>query len=146
MARFSSAFKTTGAGSTTLPIGSIFATTGVRPVVREIGVVNTSTSTAVDIAIRRCITAVGTPGTGQAEVGETDPTQTAIATVFDTHTVAPTFVTGSLRAATLIAGAGTIWTFGERGLVIPNSANDGIAIIPLVGTGQICTVYFSWDE
>ena len=144
MARFAGGFKTAGAGSATLPIASLFATAAVRPVVREIGVFNTTT-TAVDIAVRR-VTAIGTAGAAREELAEEDPSQTAVATLFDTHTVAPTFVTGNLRVATLGAaiGSGMVWTFGGRGVEIPNTTGDGVVIVPL-GTGQICTVYFSWD-
>lgn len=145
MARFAGGFKTVGAGTTTLPIASLYATAAVRPVVREIGIVNTSTSTAVDIAIRRATTVGGTH-TAREELPETDTTQAAIATLFDTDTgTAPTMTAGNIRATTLIAGAGTIFTFGDRGLVIPNTTGDGIVIVPL-GTGQICTIYYVWDE
>lgn len=146
MARFAVGWRTTGAGSTTLPIASIYGVAGVRAAVREIGVFNTTT-TQVALAVRR-VTTTGTQGTAQTEVYETDSAQTPLAAGFDTHTVAPTFVTGNLRVASLGAaiGSGVIWTFGDRGLVLPNTTGDGIVVVPLVGTGQICDVYFSWDE
>jgi hypothetical protein len=144
--RASCGFRTTGAGSTTLPIASIFATAGCRPRVREIGVFNT-TATAVAIAVRR-MTAVGTAGTGQTEVYNDDDAQTILATVFDTHTVTGTFVTGSIRAASLGAaiGSGIIWTFADPGLIIPAGTGNGVVVVPLTGTGQICDVYFEWEE
>lgn len=146
MARFAAAWRTTGAGSTTLPIASLFAvaTTSVR--VYEVGVFNT-TGTAVSIALRRA-TAVGTPGAGQSEVNIDDPAATALVTAVDTHTVAPTLVTGAIRAATLgaAAGSGVIWTSGERGFWIPAGTGNGLCLIPLTGTGQICDVYWEWSE
>lgn len=147
MARVSGAFRTTGAGSTTLPIAGLTATTGVRPRLREVGVFNT-TAVAVAIALRRIITSLGTAGAAETEVYENDNSQTPVATLLNTWTVAPTFVTGNLRCGSLGAaiGSGIIWTFGGDGLVIPNTANDGIVIIPLTGTGQICDVYFAWEE
>jgi hypothetical protein len=148
MARFSASWRTTGAGSTTLPIGGILAAAGVRPRLVEVGVSN-STATACSVALRR-ITAAGTPGAAQSVVYESDSAQTALTTARDTWTVAPTFVAGNIRAFDLGAavGSGIIWTFGGAtgGLVIPNTAGDGIVVSVLAGTGQICTVSFTWDE
>jgi hypothetical protein len=148
MARFSAAWRTNGAGSTTLPIGGLMATTTVRPRLVEVGVFNT-TSTACAVALRR-VTAAGTSGSAQTVVYESDPSQAAIATPKDTWTVAPTFSTGNLRVASLGAavGSGIIWTFGGAlgGLIIPNTTGDGIVLSVLTGTGQICDVSFTWDE
>lgn len=147
MARFDGGWRTAGAGSTTLPIAGITATAAVRPRLKEVGVFNTTT-TAVAIALRRIVTALGTAGSGQVEVYENDPSQTPLATLLDTWSVAPTFVSGNIRVASLGAaiGSGVIWTFGGDGLVIPNATTDGIVLVPLTGTGQICDVYFGWEE
>lgn len=150
MARFSTGWRTAGAGSTTLPIAGLMATTAIRPRLVEVGVFN-STATAVAIALRR-VTVVGTPGstiTGIYEDGDT--AQAAVATPKDTWTVAPTFTTGNLRVASLGAaiGAAVIWTFGggkTPGLIIPPTTGDGIVISVLTGTGQICDVSLTWDE
>lgn len=148
MARFSSAWRTSGAGSTTLPIAGLMSVTGCRPRLVEVGVFN-STTTACAVALRR-VTAAGTPGSTQSVVYESDPSQTALATPKDTWTVAPTFASGNLRVASLGAavGSGLIWTFGGAagGLVIPNTTGDGIVVSVLTGTGQICDVSFTWDE
>ena len=146
MSRFSSAFRSAGAGSTTLPIGGLTATAASRPYVVEVGVFNTTT-TAVAMALRR-ITALGTPGAGQVEVYEDDDVQVPLATTLTTWTVAPTFVSGNLRTIGIgtAIGAGVIWTFGQRGLMIPPGTANGIVLVPLSGTGQICDVYFVWDE
>ena len=144
MARFAAAWRTTGAGSTTLPIASLYGVTGVRAVIKEIAVFNT-TATAVTLAIRRATTA-GTQGTGQSELAMSDTAQAALATAFDTHTVAPTLTAGNIRVFTLGAaiGSGAIWTF-ER-LTIANAVAEGIVIVPLTGTGQICDVSWEWEE
>lgn len=144
MTSFGGSFKTAGAGSTTLPIASLFATAACNPKIYQIGVFNT-TATTVDIAIRR-VTAVGTAGAAREEIAEDDSVQVALATLVDTHTVTPTFVTGNVRAATLPAavGGGVIFTF-KNGLVVPAGTGNGIVVVPL-GTGQICTVFFAWDE
>jgi hypothetical protein len=148
VARFSSAWRTAGAGSTTLPIGGLMSVTGCRPRLVEVGVFN-STATACAVALRR-VTAAGTSGSAQTVVYESDTAQTALATPKDTWTVAPTFAAGNLRVASLGAaiGSGVIWTFAgpAGGLVIPNTTGDGVVISVLTGTGQICDVSFTWDE
>lgn len=145
MARFSAAWRTTGAGSTTLPIASLYATATVRPAIIEVGVFNTTT-TGVAMALRRASSA-GTQGAAQTEVAEDFPSLTAGANAVDTHSAGPTLTTGNLRAASLGAavGSGVIWTF-PRGLVVPEGTGNGVVIVPLTGTGQICDVYFSWEE
>lgn len=150
MARFSAAWRTTGAGSTTLPIAGLMSVAGVRPRLVEVGISN-STATACAVALRR-VTAAGTSGATQSVVYESDSAQTALATPKDTWTVAPTFVAGNLRVFSLGAaiGSGVIWTFGggggSSGLVIPNTTGDGVVISVLTGTGQICDVSLTWDE
>jgi len=148
MARFSAAWKTNGAGTASLPIAGLMATAAVRPRLVEVGIFNT-TSTAVELILQRIVTAVGTPGSTITAAYEDDNSQSAVSTAKDTWTVAPT-LGGKLRQGTLggAAGSGIIWTFGggkTPGLVVPNSTNDGIGLLP-VGTGQICDVYFVWDE
>jgi hypothetical protein len=145
MARCAVGWRTAGAGSTTLPIGSLFATAGVRPRILEIGVFNT-TATAVCIALKRA-TAVGTPGTGLTEGYETDESNAIVATAFDTHTVTGTF-TATVRQCSLGAaiGSGMVWTFAGTGMVIPQGTGNGVVIIPGVGTGQICDCYIVWEE
>lgn len=142
----SCAFRTTGAGSTTLSTASIRATAAVQPRLIEVGIFNT-TATAVSIALRRFTTA-GTGGSGMTEQYESDNTQTPVATVVDTDTGGPTFVTGGLRIATLGAavGSGVIWTFTGDGCLIPSGTGNGIAVVPWTGTGQILDLYFVWRE
>lgn len=148
MARYAAAWKTAGAGtSLALPIGGLIATTLVRPRLKEVGVFNTTT-TAVDIQLRRLVTAVQTPGSAISTVWLNDNAQSAVATPKDTWTgTTPTYVAGAIRAGQLGAavGSGVIWTFGGDGLIIPNTVNDAIVLVPN-GTGQICDVYFEWEE
>jgi hypothetical protein len=146
MARASCAFRTTGAGSTTLCIASLRATAAVQPRLLEVGVWNT-TATAVSISLRR-FTVAGTGGAGMTEAYEDDNVHVPVATISDTDTGGPTFRTGALRIATLGAavGSGVIWTFGGDGAMIEAGTANGIGIVPWVGTGQICDVYFVWSE
>lgn len=149
MARFSCAFRSAGAGSATLPLGSIWATAAVRPRIVEIGVFNTTT-TAVAVALARFSAGTGTKGAAITVVYEDDNSQSAVTTAANTHTVTPTTISAALRQASLggAVGSGVIWTFGGKtpGLVVPNSTTDGLGIIIPTGTGQICDMYFVWDE
>lgn len=146
MPRCSATVRPATAGDTTHPMASIYATTGVRPVLREVGVFNTTVS-AVSIGLCRLSTA-GTVGAAATEVNEDDPSHTIIATVAGTHTSTAPTAGGFFRVADLGAaiGSGVIWTFGANGFIIPNTAGDGVGVMCTTGTPQICTVTFVWDE
>jgi hypothetical protein len=144
--RQSAAWRTTGAGSATLPIGSLYASSTGGVWLVEVGVTNT-TVTAFACSLKR-VTTAGTQGTSQTVVyEENDGNFTAKGDARDTHTVAPTLVAGELRRASIGAsiGSGVIWTFGGRGLFIPSGTANGVGLMPMTGTGQIADVYFSWD-
>jgi hypothetical protein len=145
MPRCASAWRTAGAGSTTLPAASLYATTTCQPRLIEVHIFNT-TATGLAVALKRLST-TGTQGSTVTGTYEDDDSHTVLATPKDTHTVAPTLA-GTLRQATLGAavGAGLIWTFGGVGLIIENATTNGIGIIPATGTGQILDVAFVWDE
>jgi hypothetical protein len=145
MARYSAGAKTS-AGSTTLPLISLYSAAAVGAKIREIGVFNT-TSTAVDVKLARLTTA-GTPGTGLTEAKYDPDSTTASCTAVNTHTVGPTVgddlgYRASLGAA---VGSGVIWTFGDAGLRVPVGTGNGIGIIVENGTGQACQAYITWDE
>jgi hypothetical protein len=145
MARFSAGVKT-GAGSTTLPIISLYSGGAASaPRVREVGVFNT-TNTAFDIKLVR-LTATGTQGAGLTEAKH-DNVTAALATAFTTHTVAPTLGDDLGYRASIGAaiGAGVIWSFGDIGLLIPAGTGNGIGVIVENGTGQIAQAYLCWDE
>lgn len=147
MARFATGALTT-AGSTTLPIISLYGSAASTPAIVEIGVFNT-TATAVALKLVRLTTA-GTVGAGLTEAPlnpEINPA-TAVATAFNTHSVAPTLGNDLGYRATLPAavGGGVVWTFGGRGLSITVAANAGIGVIVENGTGQACQAYIVWDE
>jgi hypothetical protein len=147
MARYSSGWRTTGAGSTTLPAGSLYAAANNDIYIIEIGAFNT-TATACAIAVRRLTTAA-TQGTGQSELPWDPDTTAATGTAFDTHTsTGPTITAGYYSTASLGAaiGSGVIWTYGDKGLRIPKGTANGIGVIPATGTGQILDLYFVWTE
>lgn len=145
MARCAVAGRSTVAGTTVRGLASVFATTGVRPRIVEIGVFNT-TATAVAVAVVRFTNATGV-GAGLTEVCLDDSSHTIIATGFAGHT-ADGAVGSPVRQASLGAavGSGVIWTFGDAGIIIPNTTSDGVGIIIPTGTGQICDYYIEWIE
>lgn len=143
--RYAVAGRGTVVGTTVRAMASLYATTGVRPRVMEVGVFNTTT-TELAVALVRFTNATGV-GAGLTEVALSDPAQTAIATGFAGHT-ADGAVGSPIRQATLGAakGSGVIWTFQEPGILIPNTTSDGLGIIVPTGTGQICDYYIEWEE
>jgi hypothetical protein len=145
MARVSAGGRSS-AGSTTLPIGSLYAPATRDLHLREIGVINT---TAVAVALKLIrLTTAGTQGAGLTETSH-DPTATPGGTAFNTHSIAPT-LGGDLAYNIVlpgVVGAGVVWTFGgDQGLQIPGAVTNGVGIIVATGTGQICDFYFVWEE
>lgn len=122
---------------------SVYATTAVRPNIREIGIFNTTT-TAMAVAVARA-SATGTQGAGLTEVCLSDDSHTIVATGFTTHTADATVGSpirqGSLGAA---IGAGVIWTFSD--FEIDNLTTQGVVIICPTGTGQQIDYYIEWIE
>lgn len=138
--------RAAGAGSATLPVGSIYAAAGVNPRVREIGITNT-TSTAVAVALCRMST-TGTRGTTLTPQAMDGTTAAPSVTAYNTHTVAPTLVDMGFRT-TLGAAVGSafVWTFGgDVGLNAAVGTGNGIGIYIPTGTGQVIDFYFAWGE
>lgn len=133
----------TSAVPTTVRGPSVYATTGVKPKIKEIGVFNTTT-TACAVAVVRA-SATGTQGAGLTEVCLDDDAHTIVSTGFNTHTADAT-VGSPVRQASLGAaiGAGVIFTFEE--LVLDNATTAGIVIICPTGTGQHLDFYIEWSE
>ena len=146
MARYMVSAVTT-AGSTTLPIISLYGGTTVRPRIREIHLFNTTT-TAVFLKVVR-VTSAGTQGTALTEMPMIQEDVASIATAFNTHSGGPTITTGDLWRGALGAavGSGIILTFPDPGgLAIPPTANNGIAVVVSTGTGQAVEATIDWDE
>lgn len=142
---YSTGVKTT-AGSTVLPIFSLYAAAAVGGKLRQIGISNTTTS-AVDLKLVRLSTA-GTQGAGLTEALFDENGPAASCTAFTTHTAGPTLGADlgyrwSLGAA---VGAGVIETFPATGLIIKPGTGNGIGVIVENGTGQACQVYAVWEE
>jgi len=146
MPRYSAGCKT-GAGSTTLPLISLYAAAAAVGKIREIGAFNT-TSTAVDIKLVRLTTA-GTQGAGLVEAKHDPLCSAANCSAFNTHSsTGPTLGDDLGYRASLGAaiGSGVIWTFGDTGLILPVGVANGVGIIIESGTGQILQAYIVWDE
>ena len=145
MARYS-ASALTSAGSTTLPIMSLYGSASVRPRLRELHLFN-ATSTAVSLKLVR-VTTAGTRGSAVTAMPEVAEDPAAVAATYQTHTVAPTITSGDLFRCVLgaAAGAGIMYTFPDQGIVIPMTANNGLAVVVSTGTGQTVECTFVWDE
>lgn len=142
--RHSIAGRSTVAGTNVRALFSLFATANNGGAIREIGIINT-TSTAFAAAVARFTNATGV-GAGLTEA-DYDPDSPAILTGFAGHTadggVGQVFRQASIAAA---VGAGAVWTFGDTGLVIPKGTANGIGIIIPTGSGQIVDYWLDWDE
>jgi hypothetical protein len=146
MARYSSGGRST-AGSTTLPIFSLYNSASVNANIVEIGVFNTTT-TAVALKLIRLTTA-GTQGTALTETAHPTVAAAAACTAVNTHTGAPTLGGDLGYNVTLgaAAGSGVIWTFGDSGLSTGLAGTgNGIGCIVATGTGQVCDFWMTWDE
>lgn len=144
MARFAYAGRTT-AVPTAARGPNIYATTAVRPQIREIGVWNT-TAVACAVAIVRA-TATGTKGSAGTAVCMSDDSNVAIATVATTHTADAT-VGAAIKQASLGAaiGAAVIWTWDPGELIVNNLTTAGVVITCPTGTGQQLDFYINWTE
>jgi len=146
MARYSAGALAAGAGSTTLPSGSLYAIATASFKLRECGVYNT-TATAVALKLSLLITA-GTQGAGLVEAKQDDNAAAAACTAFNTHTVLPTLGSDLGYRCQLGAAVGSamVWTFGDVGIRVPLTTINGVGVITENGTGQVIQFYFVWDE
>lgn len=146
MAKFTAAWRTAGAGSSTLPVASIYAGSSTRALLREVHMFNTTT-TALQMALRR-VSSAGTQGAATiTEMEFDDDGPSPDCSCFDTHTGGPTITTGNLWMGDIGAaiGAGVILTFDDEPFRIPTGTGNGIALVP-PGTGQVLDVTFIWEE
>ncbi len=148
MARFSLGALSAGAGSTTLPLLSLYSAAASAFALRECGVFNTA-ATAVAVRLVRLST-TGTQGAavGGTQIGYDVARPTPACKVFQTHTVAPTIADDLGYRAQLGAAVGSavIWTFGDIGIRTAVAVTNGVGVVIENGTGQVCQVYFVWDE
>ena len=144
MARFYAGGRSSAA-STSVRGPGLYAGANDKLKLVEVGIFNTTT-TAFAAQLTRA-TAAGTP-TGQiTNVLKGDPDTSVNGAAYTGHSADAT-VLGSGPQASIGAaiGSGTIWTFGDSGLIIPKGTANGAVIILPTGTGQIFDFYFVWDE
>jgi hypothetical protein len=134
-----------GAGSITLPLFSVYAGAAIAGTFRECGVFNT-TATGVAVKLARAST-TGTQG-GSVTAAKYNPDSAAAGMGgFNTHTVAPTITDAGYRAQLGAAvGSGVVWTFGDLGIRLAAAVTNGLCVVVENGTGQVCQIYFVWDE
>jgi len=146
MSRFSAGGLTT-AGSTTLPLASIYSSASGRLFITELGFFNT-TATAVALKLVRLTTAGTRPTAWTSAPMSLEDTAAAVGTVYGTHTVAPTLGADLGYRAVLGAavGSGVVWTWPDRVMTVTATANAGIGLIVENGTGQPVQFYVAWGE
>lgn len=144
MARYSGGGTATIAGTTLRPNMALSPTASVTGKIREVAIFNT---TAVAATYRLVRFTAGTAGTGLVEAKHDPLAATASCTLLAGWTADATIGDdlGYRAALGAAIGSGAIFTFGDTGLVLPVGTTNGIGFVP-VGTGQICEVYFVWDE
>jgi hypothetical protein len=144
MADYSSGMTAAGAGTTARPVFGILSTATVTPLLLSFAMFNT---TATACTYRLVQFTGGTAGTGQVERKSRRNGPTALATTFGLWTADATIGEDTGYRIVIGAGAGNggIITIDEPGLEPDVGATTGLGLVP-VGTGQICEVYFGWDE
>src|SRR3954451_4465754 len=147
MGRYVTGARAAGAGSATLPIGSLYSIATGNGRVREIGVFNTTATGGFTVALCR-LTSAGTQGAALTEQSLDATAALASMTGFNSHTVAPTLADmGYRKSMAAMIGDGVIWTFpNEPGLNAAVGTANGVGIYVPSGTGAICEFYFVWDE
>ena len=144
MSRHTAGMTAAGAGTTVRPILGLLATATATPQLREIGLFNT---TAVSCIYQLVQLTGGTPGATVTsfEHRQNGPAAVCLAKQLwtaDGGTIVPTGYRMVLGAA---IGSAAILTFGDDGLACAVGATIALGLVP-IGTGQICEVYFVWDE
>ena len=134
-----------GIGTTARPSVSAYSPAGNGFVIREIAVWNT-TVTACTYKIARLTTA-GTPGSGITEVEYANDLRDPTVTTFDAHSADAT-VGNTIRYMPIGAavGAGYYYTWGGKGLIVPAGTANGVGIVLVTGTGQLCAYHIDWEE
>jgi hypothetical protein len=147
MARTAVAYRTTGAGSATLPATSIYSLGTGDIWLVEVGLTST-TATAFELTLARLTTA-GTQGAavGTITYEEGSANLTAKWASVQAHS-AGTPLGPEVRRVSIGAsiGSGIIWTFGGRGLLVPSGTANGLGLISINGAFQVSDVYWSVDQ
>jgi hypothetical protein len=145
MARYSCGMTATIAGTSVLPNFALLNTAAVSGIVREVGLFNT---TATACAYRLVRFTGGTAGAEQTEVKHRRSAPAAIVVPRAGWTATATIDEdlGYRLQLGAAVGSAAILSFGAEGIETHDlGTTKGIGFVP-IGTGQICEVYFVWDE
>jgi hypothetical protein len=144
MSRYGSGMSAAGAGVALRPIFGILSTAAVTPILREVALFNTSGTACT---YRLVNFTGGTAGAGQVERKYRRNAPPAVCLCFGLWVADATIGEDTGYRVTVGAGAGNgaILTFGDEGLEGELGATSGLGLVP-VGTGQICEVFFTWNE
>jgi hypothetical protein len=147
MARYTVGGVASIAGTSTLPLVSLYNTASVNARLREVHFFNTTSTGGFTVALCRLST-TGTQGAGLTEVQVDGTGVTASCTAFAGHTVAPTLTDlGYRKRIGAAIGDGVIWTFNnDVGITAPTGTTNGLGLYVPTGTGQIMEYTLVWDE
>jgi hypothetical protein len=147
MARIANAYRTTGVGSATLPMTSVYSLGTGDVWLVEVGVTNTA-AVVFELSLAR-LTQAGTQGAAAGawtyEEGATN--LTAKVAAVQAHS-AGTPLGAEVRRTTIPGsiGSGVIFTFGGRGLLLPSGTANGLGLIAISTAGQLMDCYWSIDQ
>ncbi len=145
MGVFAVAAESTLAGSSTIPMMSLYAAANTRLILREVHVYNT-TAVGVNVALQ-ALTSTGTQGVAITEIEYDNEGPANDGNAFQAHTGGPTITAGEYARARLAAaiGGAAVWIF-NKGIFIPAGVANGIGVTTPDGTGQVCDITFVWEE
>lgn len=144
MAHYWSATEPGGAGTTVRPIAAILSTATVAPVIREVKIVNLSTTACT----YRLVTFTGgTAGGDLTEHKDRAAAPPALCLAKGLWTADVTSIDEEIDRFRLgaVDGVGEVAPYGGAGLEGVVGATKGIGLVP-VGTGQLTMVRFVWEE
>ena len=145
MSKCAAKLTTTG-GSTTLPLCALVGSATSRLRLIELGIFNTSTSTAVDIGLCR-ITTAGTPGTAAtSRLTDGGDGATIAGVLRNSYTGTPPTLT-DLGIGFWLPPSGSIaFTWPDNTIATDNVAASAIGLIMDAGTATALKVYTRWLE
>lgn len=143
MGRYSAGMTAAGAGTTVRPIFGVMATAAVTPKLREVGLFNTTATACTYELVQYTGGTAGATVTAFSHSNDSLATPTCLAKQLWTADDTGTVKTGYRMVLGAAIGSACILTF-ER-LMPALGATVGLGLVP-VGTGQVCEVYFVWEE
>ena len=146
MARFSTGFRTTGAGTTLLPMASLYAVAGSGGILRQVSIFNTTATAAVYRLVR--LDSAGTKPAAETDNEYDQNGPVALCLAHNLHTSTGPTIDEEIERLPVGAAiaSGVIFPFGGSGIIIPLGTANGVGIVVATGTGQICDVGFVWEE